>query len=135
MKKFNELYSTFFSILYFKYQKIGERKIPGFYAVCFLTILETFNVLSLIYFYRLISKLYKEKVPRFYCYLIVFSILGLNYIYFYVRKQKEIGILNFGAISAEKNFFFETYLIIYIVASVAVWVAIIAISRYMLLNY
>lgn len=118
MKKLNKSYNAFFSLVYFKYQKIGEKQIPGFYAVCFLTVLEAFNFLSLVFLYMFVFNINKQSFQNYYCYLIFFPILIFNYIYFYLKKQKERSILEYENISPEKRKEIKTWVIGYIITTV-----------------
>lgn len=109
-----DLYNFFFSTLYFYYQKIGERQIPGLYAICFLTIFESFNFISLVFLYMNVFKVSTQRIHNYYGYLTFFPILALNYLYFYVKKQKEIGIAEFGSIPLARRKRLRAYFIVYI---------------------
>src|SRR5258708_33140768 len=103
MKKLSEPYNFFFSIVYFHYQKIGGKQMPGLYALCFLTIFESLNIVSLHFLYLYVFKVDIHRIHNYYGYLFFFPILSFNYVYFYIKKQKEIGVSEFPSIPAEKR--------------------------------
>src|SRR6266404_1089736 len=83
MKKLSEPYNFFFSIVYFHYQKIGGKQMPGLYALCFLTIFESLNIVSLHFLYLYVFKVDIHRIHNYYGYLFFFPILSFNYVYFF----------------------------------------------------
>src|ERR1022692_1539475 len=91
-----KIYNFFYSKIYFHYKKIGEQSMPGLYALCFLSLFESLNVLSIFFIYVLFYKFDLNKIDNKYGYLIFLFIFFLNYRYFYLKKGKQTSIKEYN---------------------------------------
>mgnify|MGYP003577010585 CR=1 FL=1 len=74
---------------YKQYQKWGEKDIPGIYAVCFISLLQLFNALTLLILGVLFKIVNLDKVESFHIVFFVILILLINYMYIYKKRGKE----------------------------------------------
>ena len=129
MRTLMQVYNYFFYKIHLFYNKIGEKDMPGLYAVCIISLIESFNILSLFFIYELVFKVDLNKIEKNYVYVIFFLFFILNYIYFYRRKGKLNIIKEYNSISPDKRKLFNLYFYFYLGSSVAILVILIAIIR------
>lgn len=75
-----------FLYVYFKYQKWGEAKLSGVYAVCLITIFEIINLFTIGLFFLIFHIYDFTKIENKYFIIIYFLLLGINYLYIYKIK-------------------------------------------------
>ena len=101
-----------------KYQKWGAIDIAGVYALCFITLTQLFNIISLVFILVIIGYFDVSNLKSSYAVILYFILLGLNYGYVYkVRGQETISTVYDRADSKAKRA--KTASLIYVVMSYA----------------
>lgn len=88
MAHFNIIEFIFYSA-YKQYQKWGEKDIPGIYAVCFISLLQLFNSLTLLILAVLFKMVNLDMVESLHIVLFTSILLLFNYVYIYKKRGKE----------------------------------------------
>jgi hypothetical protein len=72
--------------VYRQYQKWGEKDIPEVYALCFIALLQLFNVITLCIIALLLHMVGVSILNKYYYFVLYFVFLALNYNYLYKIK-------------------------------------------------
>lgn len=75
-----------FFLVFKKYQQWGEYHIPGVYAICFISVLQTLNVITILLIGLSVNMIDIHSIRNYVFALIYFFSLFFNYYYLYKIK-------------------------------------------------
>jgi len=114
-------YNYFFYSIYRWYVSQGEKRIPGHYAILFISTIFSLNILSLFLgIFLLLLKISEENINGIKGALVFISLCLLNYYYFYYRKGKENAIKLFESYDVAERKKMRRRIRIYCVTSVLI---------------
>lgn len=118
-------FQYFFFYLYRGYQQNGEKSMPGFMSILFMSTIFTFNFITL-YSLLIISLKIPEKFLHPYIGVVAFLlILSLNCIYFYLLKGKEKVVTIFNQADTKALKQKRTGILSYIVLSIVLIILVV----------
>jgi len=124
------IYKYFFASTYAKYVKLGERYIPGLYALCIIALLQCLNILSLLFLAFKIFSIDKNSFNKIYGFPLFMFILAINYIIIYRILGKKRVIEEMEMIDINKRKTLRTYSYLYIGSSLLFFIFVIILHNY-----
>ena len=91
-----KLIEYIFCFVFEKYQKWGEKGIPGVYALCFISTLQVFNILTLHLFALILKILDIHQINKYYFVGLSIIFLIFNYLYIYKTKGRDLLLENYS---------------------------------------
>lgn len=76
-----------FEVISKKYDKWGEAKLSGLYALCIISLLYTFNLISIWILSLILKLITQQAINGIYFYILFLFFLLVNYLLVYKRKN------------------------------------------------
>lgn len=111
-------FQYFFFYLYRGYQQKGEKSMPGFMSILFMSMIFTFNFITLYSLLIISLKIPEQFLHPFIAAIAFILILSLNCIYFNLLKGKEKAVTLFKEADIKAFKQVRTGIVSYIVLSI-----------------